>query len=158
VLEACVGWVAAFGFVAHAGAVAAAGVCFCVVGAGGVPVESLLVSVWQRCWKILLTRPNEQEPVLLSHHRSQAGVREQRCPSGRPRNHLTRSYLKMLYSWNDFLSQVRDWEDIEQVNVILKPVAKVRYLALSSTTSMLVAMLPNRGALGRGLEDGKITR
>lgn len=40
----------------------------------------------------------------------------------------------------------------------LKPVAKVQYLALSSTASMLVAMLPNRGALGKDLEDGKITR
>jgi hypothetical protein len=38
VLEAGVGGVAAFGFVAHAGAVGAAGVGFGVVGAGGVPV------------------------------------------------------------------------------------------------------------------------
>ena len=44
------------------------------------------------------------------------------------------------------------------MKVILRPVAKVYYLALSSTASMLVAMLPNRGALGRRLEDGKITR
>ena len=35
------------------------------------------------------------------------------------------------------------------MKVILKPVAKVLYLALLSKTSMLVAMLPNRGALGR---------
>lgn len=38
VLEASVGWVAAFGFVTHARAVGAACVGCKVVGAGGVPV------------------------------------------------------------------------------------------------------------------------
>lgn len=44
------------------------------------------------------------------------------------------------------------------MEVILEPVAKVQYLALSSTTSMLVAMLPNRGPLGRsgGWQNHKI--
>jgi hypothetical protein len=106
---------------------------------------------------MLLTRLNEQEPVLLSRHRSPVGVREQRYPCGRSQSHPMRSYSRMLYA-NGFWNQVREYEDVEQVKVILKPVAKVQYLALSSTASMLVAMLPNRGALGRGLEDSKITR
>jgi hypothetical protein len=47
VLEACVGWVAAFGFVAHAGAVATARVRFGVVGTGRVPEEDVRL----RCGK-----------------------------------------------------------------------------------------------------------
>lgn len=44
VLEAGVGGVATFGLIAHSSAVGAAGVCFFIVGAGGMPGREKLVS------------------------------------------------------------------------------------------------------------------
>lgn len=105
-LETGIGWVAAFGFVAHAGAVGAACVGCEVVGAGRMPIAiAVLVAIEARQGRMEITRPGARIQGRCCHHRSLVSSVERRCPCGPRRSLRGRSYRPRdnneigIFSW-----------------------------------------------------------